>query len=647
MTVGTTTHVSIGGHEYLVKPYSYSRRKAPEFGPRFTGGDPDFNNLAFWQHWAQRCFIGGADQDLFADDAMYDEGVGLNTTEHEKVTISRDLLPGAGSNWALGAGTTAYTNGGRYFVYNQKLYFISFSDPTVSSKLWEYQTGTDGWSQIGAFTGVVARSIAAFDGKLFIGGLNTAGTAAIIKYSNGALGTWTTLTNPSGVGTRTVYAMRAFQQRLYAAFGTSVWRLKDDLTWDGNTVFYKADLNSESNRLVAMEIHLGFLYMLSDNGHVHRTDGNSTFDIWQWDGQTQGLAIKSFDGRLFIITFEYSTTADVGYAALYQMSGSAVTQLKRWGDETAATKIGNMAVFDRHLLYGASNLLGFGQRAGFGVAIYDPIEDAHSIIAENSNTSTYARGLAPYTNYIVDDQIVFNGYLFAAVRGHGGFKTPYKGARDRTLNVRRYDITPAGGSATSTNGGWLTTSTYDAGTPGVTKMWRKIVIDATIKTNTAIIVDYSIDNGSTWTSLTAITTVQTRGKTEFWLNNVKSTSFKLRITLRTTSATVSPELWGFVVSYMPLPEPNWLWTMTLVISDKQVLMDGTTSTPNTETEIDFLGDLYRAKSLTTFIDIDGVQWATNGPGVLVYDFDYRPGIITTDPLEGEVTITLLEAVETY
>lgn len=645
MAVGVTNHVSIGGHEYLVKPYSYSKRQAPTFGARFSTGDPDFNNLSLWQHWSQRCFIGGTGQDLFQDDAMFDEGIGVDTSDHERVLVTHDLARGTGSNWALSSGTTAYTTGFRFCVYNNILYAVTMSDPGVSSVLWQYVPGTDGWTSIAAFTGVVARSIATFDGKLFIGGVNTAGTAAVIKYSSGALGSWTTPANPAGVGTRTVRAMKSFQQKLYVAFGTSIWRMKDDQTWDGTTIFYKADQNSESNYITAMEVHLGFLYMLSSNGHVHRTDGNVTFDIWNWDGQTDGIAIRSFDGRLFILTYEYTNTSDVGYGVLYQMSGSAVTQLKRWGDDNKATRIGNMTVYDRKMFYGASNLLGFGSRDGFGVAVYDPVEDAHSIMAVNADTVTFAKGVSPQRNYIVDDQIFFGGYLFIGLRGHGGFKTAYK-PRPRRNPLTRFDTTSAGGSIIPLNGGWLTTSTYDAGTPGVKKLWRKIVVDATIVANTSIIAEYSTNNGTSYTALTSITTVQTRGRTEFWLPNVISTSLKLRFTLRTTSSTATPELWGFVVSYIPVPEPNWMWTMTLVLSEKQELLDGSNRVMDTESEMAFLATTHRAKMLTTFIDIDGVQWATNGAGVLIHDIDFRVAQMT-QPLEGEVVITLLEAVETY
>ncbi len=646
MTVGVSSHVKIGGHEYLVRPGSYVKRQAPQFGARFTTGDPDFNNLSFWQHWAQQCWVGGVDQDLFADDAMYDEGVGVDTTTHEVMTLGRDLSRGTGSNWTVSSGTT---NATQYFsiIYNNTLFVLGIPNLTVICHLWKYDPSTDGWVRITSLdaSNMTARSIATFDGKLFIGGWSTAGAPKLV-YSSGALSSWTTMTNPAGIS-QAVYAMRTFQQKLYVAYGTQVWRMKDDQTWDGNTVFYKAQMNSDANYINCMETHLGFLYMGSQNGHIHRTDGNSTFDIWSWDGQTYLTAIKSFDGRLFVMTFEFTNTTDVGQGVLYQMSGSAVTQLKRWGKDLQATSINNMIVYNRRLFYGASNLLGFGNgRDGFGIAIYDPIEDAHSIIASKSDLGTFGAGTLPYVNYIIDAVIVFEGRLYGFARGYGAFMTPYKPPRDVIAHASRHDISAAGASTAPLNGGWFTTSTYDAGTPGVLKLWRKVIIDCTIPTNTSITPEYSTTAGQSYTALTAITTGTTRHRVEFWLNNVSSTSFKMRITLRSTSATATPILHGYVVSYVPTPEPNWIWSMTLVLSESQGMMDGTTVAMDTEAEMAFLSAQNRAKALIQFQDIDGQLWADDGPGVLIYDIEFRV-FDMTQPLEGEVSITLLEAVETY
>lgn len=649
--VGTTHHIQLGGHYYLVRPGSYLKKVAPTFGARFTSGDPDFNNLSMWQHWAQKCFVGGIGQDLFSDDAMYDEGVGVDTSRHEIVRLSRDLNPGAGANWTVSKGTANASGGFKAVIYNSTLYVATISSLSVISHLWKYDPATDGWVRITSLDGqsLVIRSVGTFDGKLFLGGRTVAGVPKVV-FASGALASWTALVNPGGVNVA-VYAMRAFQRKLYVAYGTQIWRLTESLGWDGNTVFYKADQNSDSNYIQAFETHLGFLYFVSQNGHIHRTDGNSTFDLWSWDGGTQGVAIKSFDGRLFVLTFEYSdTVADGGEGVLYQMSGSAVTQLKRFGVFGVATRIGGMVVYDRKLFYGASNLLALGPVKGFGVACYDPVEDAHSLFATNRDTVTYAPGAAPYSDLIVDDQIFFSGKLFVFVRGHGAFKTIVSHV-DVSTGAARYDLTGNGGGVGSENGGWLSTSTYDAGTAGVKKLWRKVTLDAAIPAplnDTTIFWEYSIDNGLTWTTGGTVSAVSNRADYSFWLNNVIATSIKLRFTFRSIVPAKTPVLYGFVVSYLPVPEPNWMWQFTIVLSERQQLMDGTTATVDTEAELAYLKTMYRTKQLVTFQDAEGDSWASVGgfPGVLIQDMSVALRDLT-QPLEGEVNVTLLEAVETY
>jgi hypothetical protein len=647
-TVGVTHNIELGGRYYMLRPGSYLKRAAPMFGPRFSTGDPDFNNLSGWQHWAQRCFVGGIDAELFADDAMYDDGAGVDTTTHEQVTLSRDLARGAGSNWTVG-GTSLPR---KFFVWNAALWSVTIPATGTAGVLWKYDPSTDGWTSIATVTDNCVRGVAVFDGKVFFAGRKLDNSAAKLSYgTTSALTAFTTVTLPAGITSGAATAVRTFQQKLYVSFSSQVWRLKDDLTWDGNTVFYKASAASDSNYMVAMEPHLGFLYMLSQNGHVHRTDGNSTFDIWNWDGQTTGVAMRSFDGRLFIATYEYTNTADVGFAVLYQMSGSAVTQLKRWGKGTEANTIGNLLVFDRKMFYGAGNLL--GARRGFGIAAYDPIEDAHSIIAANGDTVTYAPGSAPYVAYLVDDVFAFGGYLFASVRGHGLFKTPYQ-PRDYSLGLRTYDISVAGGAPGAQNGGWFTTSTYDAGTPGVLKLWRKIVVDYYLPTSaTSITVEYSTDNGTSWTLLNTISqangaNLATRERKDLFLNSVQAVSLKLRFTLRSTTTSKTPTFFGFVVSYLPIPEPNWMWSFTIVMSEKQVLVDGTEEGNDTEEEMSFLRNLFRTKQMVHFTDIDDSVWAAAGqPGVFIYDIEFRIPDPSSQPLEGDIAVTLLEAVETY
>jgi hypothetical protein len=636
--VGTTHHLKLGNEFLIVRPNSYQKMPAPTFGARITTGDPDYNNLSIWQHWVQKCWVGGMGADAWVDDAMFKDAVGLDTTAHEKITLSRHLKRGSGTGWTLGGATEVDYR--RFAVYKNKLYIlVSRNSPTDTgdSRLYEYNPTTQTWSSISMpGTSFLARAITTFDGKLFVGGVQTAGTDVAKLYYCTTPGTWTAKANPAGITDFGVTAMRTYNSKLYVCYGNQVWRMKDDESWDGNTVFYKTNANSGSNYIAAMEVHLGFLYMLSQNGHLHRTDGNNTFDIWSWDGQTAGVSLRSYDGKLFVGTYEYTDTADLGYGVLYQFTGAAVTELKRWGTQGKSTSIGQMMVYGRRLFYGASGL--FGVRNGFGIACYDSVEDGHSIFAINDDASSYPDASGTGKDWIVDDVIVFGGKMFCTVRGHGVFFT-----EDSFKDVER----GLAQFTTSTSGGTLTSSMYDGGTPGLQKMWRKVTVYADLPTNTSLTLSYSIDGGTNWVAFTTASGPSASdGQYTYYMNNVISTRFMYRVTLKTTDETKTPTLRGVSVSYLPQPEPNWMWTFSIPVTDKWELLDETVETKNTNTLIAYLEGLFRSQQLVTFIDIDGVQWALNGPGVLIYDLSTVHYDIE-QPREADVRVTLLEAVETY
>lgn len=639
-TVGTTHHVKLGTEYLLIRPNSFLKKAAPTFGARIATGDPDYNNLSIWQHWVQKCWVGGMGADEWVDDAMFKDGVGLDTTVHEKVTLSRTLKRGAGANWALGGATGIF--GYKFITFKGKLYCLKMiSDGVNDSKLYVYDPTAESWTSVtmpgSVFT---AMSIETFDGKLFVGG-KTATPNSRIHWTTDPTGGWTQVTNPAGLPTGAatlgVRSMKQYNQKMYCSYNNQVWRMKDDQTWDGNVVFYKASANSNSNYIAGMEVHLGFLYMLSQNGHLHRTDGNNTFDIWSWDGQTAGVSMRSYDGKLFVGTYEWTDTIDIGYGVLYQFTGSAVTELKRWGKPGKATSIGQMTTYARRLYYGASSL--FGVRDGFGIAVYDAVEDAHSIWAVQDDSASFPDASGTGADWLVDDVIVFAGKMFCAVRGHGAFFTEdsFKDVESGTAEF-----------TTGTSGGTLTSSQYDGGTPGLIKMWRMVTVFADLPAAAqSFTLSYSVNGGTSYTALAATAGPSPAdGAHVFKFNDLHSSRFQWKIVLKTTNEAVTPTLFAVVVAYLPQPEPNWMWSFVVPVSDKWELLDGTTEVKNTNTLITYLEGLFRSQALVEFTDVDGVVWATNGPGTIVYDITVVHYDIE-NPREADVRITLLESVESY
>lgn len=279
--VGTTHHIKLGDHFLILEQGSYRKSPAPTFGARYTTGDPGYSNLSQWQHWVQSCWVGGMGAPDWIDDAMFDQGVGADSSNHEVLLLARDMGKGA-SGWGVGGDSNRQR---RFAIHLGVLYClnVSGSDDAV---LYKYTASTDTWASFKTWSGRTAGSIASFDGELWVG-LN----GANIQRYNGT--TWSTVAKPDSL-TDTPKMMYAFRERLYVGFGRKIYRLKPNNTWDGSEVFFDG---VGVDTYIAATYHLGFLYFLSANGHVVRTDGNVTFDIWQWDGHVTATASSSPPAR--------------------------------------------------------------------------------------------------------------------------------------------------------------------------------------------------------------------------------------------------------------------------------------------------------------------------------------------------------------
>lgn len=640
MAIGVTHDIAIGGTEYRLTAGGYRRRPAPLRGARITTGDYGYSDLSIWQRWHQFCWNGGMGADKWVDDAMYYYGVGLDVTETERLTLSPDLKPSVNTDlrpndlgkprffftWQNPSGTT-------------RLYCVSEQDDTDGSTLYKYQDWDDTWVVEQHWgDGKRARAYAKFAGNIVIG-FND-GT---FKYSDtpNVNGSWTSKAAPAGAGSFGIRSMMKYNGRMYVAYKDKVYRYKNDFTVDGSKVFYNP---SGTSPMVAMEVHLGYLYMGSQSGHIHRTDGNNSFDIWQWDGGTEIKSLRSFDGRLFVGTYEYTDDRDVGHQGIYQFTGSAVTQLKKWGQGDKASIMGHFTEYDRKLFYGAPGLWGLNVDAigndvgGFGVAVFDPIEDAHSIWATNKDTGTYpddAEGLG--RPWVVDDVIFWNGFLFAAVRGFGNFRTKVK-YRDTLPHDGEWDIVASG-----TNAGYLLSSNYDGGTPGLDKLWRDVVLTGDFPENTSATIHVSTDKGVTYTLIGTVNGDVGGGekRVRFYLGNMRSHQLMYRLALDSTDATKSPVINGITVSYLPMPEPNWMWDISLTLTEKVVLLDRTTEVTDPKALEAQLAGWFRDQTLLDYIDMDGVSWPE---GVILWDYnaDYHVPSNAEDPEEWRVRLSLLE-----
>lgn len=620
---------------FLIKPYSYRRSNAPQFGARFSSGDPDYNSLTFWQHWAQNCWIGGLGQDNWQDDSMFDEAVGVDTSLHDRVQLSRDLTQGDAS-WLV----DNKKNDREFKVYNEELYAMqinhlpSQADPDANGKLYKYVQGSDTWALEETFTGEYCRSIQVFHGELIVA------TDVSLHRFDGT--TWNTVAFPVGQA-GAVYAMESYRERLYVAFGVAspavahIWRLKTDWTWDGTTHFFESV--GLGAFVTSLKVHLGYLYMMTEYASVLRSDGNNTFEIWNFGAEARAGALESYDGRLYITVTEPDGTDVTSQFVIYALSGAAMTELHRWGKVGRYGTAGiQMALHDRRMYYSGSDLL--GMQPGFGITAYDSAEDAHSLFAVNSDQTTYPDvGNGNY--YTVSSIVFFGGRLWISTRGYGIFRTPVS-FRDYILSRSQatYDLT---GTA-DTNGGWLISSGYDAGTPGVNKMWRRIRLETQLPSGgTTVEIDYSLDDGTTWVNapLTASQTLGTAVVLDAYLDNIFGRRIKYRVRLQTTSEDETPVVRGIIFSYILMPDPQWQWEFIIPVADVWDLLDGSTADQQVDTErmLDYLRSLHRNQRLYDFTDINGDVWR-------VLPYQYSENVAHGDQgTEGDVRIVLLEAME--
>jgi len=633
--VGTTHHIKIGDDYLLVHYNSYFKRAAPAYGARFAGGDPDYTLLNFWQHWGQSCWIGGMGQESWEDDAMYDYAVGVDTSNHDIISLARGLTPG-GTGFALGGEMRR-----QFHSYDDKLYAFDHLQWGGPSKIYKYAESTDKWSAFKTFTDYTVGAIGTFSNDMYVG---TSGTH-LRKYNGGS---WKQIKKPKKRNT-TPRMMQGYRGRLYVGFGRRLYRLKPNDKWDGNAVFFDG---KGVDHYIDAELHQGFLYFASRNGHILRTDGNSTFDLYQFDGHTKINSIESYDGKLFIFANEWYDDEDEGELAIYQMSGAAVTEVFREGRVGITTMTQGSAVVARRMFYGASSLLGMSDETGFGLAVYEAREDAHGLFASQRDTATYADSGSDGKDYIIDDVTYWGKQFFAHVRGHGVFSTKYT-HRDIERDIAEFDNTWSGAIAVGNDeGGVLVSSDFDAGTPGLEKIWRKVSITADLLDSGSVVhLGYSIDGGQTWTDAGSVTKTGagTRYTKSFFLEGVKSSRFKYKLQLDSDDVDYSPFVRSVITSFLPNPEPNWLWTFTAVLGEKVQLLDGTDRTQDVDAIKARLETAFRDNQLVYFQDIDGDEW-TAGPkaGVLIQDITFSaPYIDDQRPIEYTVQFQLLEAVESY
>jgi hypothetical protein len=200
-------------------------------------------------------------------------------------------------------------------------------------------------------------------------------------------------------------------------------------------------------------------------------------------------------------------------------------------------------------------------------------------------------------------------------------------------------------------------SLYDGGTPGLKKLWRMASVEAHIPVGISdgltppsytpsctVELQYSINHGTTWVSLGTISETVAGVYRETWYMSgasaeVESASIMYRLVLYSADGGSTPTVKSVSFWYLPEPEPNWVYDLTVGIAERIVLLDGTEDTQDMDAARTALVTYFRNQNIVEFTDMDG-----NVFDCLIWDFveDFHVPGKAGEPSEAFMRLSLLE-----
>jgi hypothetical protein len=126
---------------------------------------------------------------------------------------------------------------------------------------------------------------------------------------------------------------------------------------------------------------------------------------------------------------------------------------------------------------------------------------------------------------------------------------------------------------------------------------------------------------------------------------VLSPRIQYRVIANSSSSGSTPTIQSVSFWYLPEPEPNWIYDLTVYIAREVLLMDDTVDTQDMDVARQTLMGYLRTQDIFTFTDIesntvDALMWDAN--------FDYHvPGIAADhgSPYEGMIRLSVLEVAD--
>ncbi|MCL4482634.1 MAG: hypothetical protein M1445_08485 [Bacteroidetes bacterium] len=541
-------HLKLAGIGFLLArdPYTgrhtYGRDQAPTFVNKFGAGDPTYRDSSFFPHWAQINWKNGSKQDDFDDEGKFKTSKNINVTDETKLKLSYLL-----STLSLAAGSVDVTCWAIDYSDSNKVY-VGCSNGHV----W-YNDGS--WHDAGDVSavggGTAGRRVncllfskiglngarAAGSGQIYAGVGTPAGTggknaAQLYRYD----GTWASAA--TFAGSDSVLALCEFNGAVYASLGgtgliqsttaanlASGWATSKDIDYPGY--------------MYSLIVYNGRLY--AGGGSPENTPGSSgnylgtlyTFDGFAWEEvfpftHTVIRSMCVYDNLLFIGTvhghlYVYNrATVDL----LYEMpTGTGIFDMKVYDDKLYMAVCYNSTTNSEEAVY-----------------IFDRAGTTRMHLDSN---------IKPYSMIVVGDELWIGGK-------DGG--VAYK------IDKTKYNAD-----------GELQSSYFNANLPNIDKTWFDVSVEVdSLPADTTVAIYYKTDESdAAWTKIDETTSDGTKLAIFAFPAGVSSKKLSWKITLATTTNTVTPTVRKVLIRYVIQPDFKYLWRFKVVCPDNLAWLDDT------------------------------------------------------------------------
>lgn len=350
--------------------------------------------------------------------------------------------------------------------------------------------------------------------------------------------------------------------------------------------------------------------MYKNTAGLYQWSGTGTpSPVYTWDGfvpgeyYSSGHSLKVYDNKLFILLKDITTSNTV----VYSLNSSGV--LTR---EYTAPVVSD-SIYDALRTNYQHGFVVHNALLWMTGAITDGTYWWGSYLG-----STY--GFAPLFTATLSGESQF--YMFGTLN----FDT------NNSLKVERLNKTF--GLVNST---YIETNAFTASLPNLNKSYFTCTLNfATLATGQSIQVYYS--TGGSFTSLGTVSYTTNGAVNTYTLTFPDNTNSK-ELILRFKIDGYGTMPYNYTVSYLPLPDMKYRWTLTVVLMDNLVLLDGTFKEPKkADTLRNVLKNDYYTKNALSFQDIDYAETTITDNPLSISAVTIYVASTTNLPEQGRVII---------